>query len=104
MNARRIINGTDKAHTIAVYAKEAESAILLVVGDKIARAVLKVGSKGDDVRELQLALGIAVDGTFGSGDTESALIEYHKSHNLTVDGICGSATWDSIKSNIYGLR
>lgn len=101
VNARRIINGTDKAHTIAGYAREAESAILLAVGDKIARAVLKVGSKGDDVRELQLALGIEVDGVFGSGDTEPALIEYQKSHNLTADGICGSATWDSIERNIW---
>lgn len=102
-NERRIINGTDKAHTIAGYAREAESAILFAVGDQIERATLSVGSRGDDVRELQLALEIKADGVFGSANTDPALIEYQKANGLTADGICGQATWRSIDRSVYGL-
>ncbi|GAB7221298.1 hypothetical protein VoSk93_05090 [Vibrio owensii] len=103
VEARRIINGTDKANTIAGYAREVESAILLAMGNEIERATLSVGSRGDDVRELQLALNISPDGVFGSGDTEPALIEYQKEHKLTPDGVCGSSTWRSIEREVYGL-
>ncbi|WP_052478873.1 peptidoglycan-binding protein [Vibrio jasicida] len=103
VQARRIINGTDKAQTIAGYAREAESAILLSMGDAIERDVLRVGSRGDDVRELQLALNISPDGVFGSNVTEVALIEYQEANNLTPDGVAGGATWRSIEHKVYGL-
>lgn len=53
--------------------------------------VLKPGCKGDDVKELQKALKISVDGIFGN-DTETAVKKFQKSHGLKVDGIVGKKT------------
>ena len=103
VNARKIINGTDKAHTIAGYAKEIESAILLASGQKIERAVLRVGDRGDDVTELQLALDIYADGFFGTNETEKALKEFQSNNDLNDDGICGAATWSKIDEVVYGI-
>ncbi len=103
VNARRIINGTDKAYTIAGYAQEIESAILLAMGQEINRATLKLGSKGDDVIELQIDLKINPDGIFGQ-NTEKALVRYQQENNLESDGVCGTATWRSIERNVYGLQ
>lgn len=57
--------------------------------------LLKVGSKGSLVKELQRALGITADGIFGKG-TESAVKKFQKDNNLTVDGLVGSKTWEVI--------
>lgn len=64
------------------------------------RATLRKGSKGDDVKTLQetlLSLGYSLpkhgaDGDFGS-ETETAVKEFQRVNGLTVDGICGCATW-----------
>ena len=57
--------------------------------------LLKVGSNGPLVKELQRALGIGADGIFGKG-TESAVKQFQKDNNLTVDGLVGSRTWEAI--------
>ena len=57
--------------------------------------LLKVGSNGLLVKELQRALGIGADGIFGKG-TESAVKLFQKDNNLTVDGLVGSRTWEAI--------
>jgi putative chitinase len=54
-------------------------------------AVLKVGSTGDLVKQLQTKLGIGNDGTFGPG-TEKALKAWQQANGLTADGIAGPAT------------
>ena len=54
--------------------------------------ILKLGSKGDNVRLLQKKLGLTVDGTFGP-NTEKAVKEFQAKNNLTADGIVGNATW-----------
>ncbi|MGM6589849.1 hypothetical protein BTZ53_11000 [Vibrio parahaemolyticus] len=104
VNARRIINGTDKAQTIAGYAREAESAVLLAAGHDIHRETISVGDHGDDVRELQLVLGVEPDGIFGSGVTEPKLMAFQSEHDLNPDGICGPATWKKIDVVIYGIK
>lgn len=53
--------------------------------------VLKVGSKGDLVAQLQRKLGINADGDFGNG-TATALKAWQKANGLTDDGIAGDAT------------
>lgn len=53
--------------------------------------VLKVGSKGDLVAQLQRKLGINDDGDFGNG-TATALKAWQKANGLTDDGIAGDAT------------
>lgn len=57
--------------------------------------LLKVGSEGPLVKELQRALGISADGIFGKG-TESSVKQFQKDNNLTVDGLVGSRTWEAI--------
>lgn len=64
---------------------------------------IKRGSKGTAVKTLQnllIVLGYnlgkyGADGDFGA-DTEKALKLYQKDMRLTVDGICGPATWAHI--------
>lgn len=52
---------------------------------------LKKGSKGNDVKELQKAVGVKADGIFGS-NTKSAVIKFQKANRLTGDGIVGKNT------------
>jgi putative chitinase len=54
--------------------------------------LLKLGSKGSDVKLLQEKLGIAVDGSFGPG-TEKAVKEWQSKIGLKVDGVVGDASW-----------
>jgi putative chitinase len=54
--------------------------------------ILKVGSKGDDVKKLQSKLGLAADGTFGPG-TEKAVKKWQIDHGLNPDGVVGDGTW-----------
>jgi murein L,D-transpeptidase YcbB/YkuD len=57
---------------------------------------LRLGATGDDVKLLQAAVMVH-DGHFGP-QTEAALRAYQARNGLTVDGICGPATWRSILS------
>ncbi|MDY3572306.1 peptidoglycan-binding protein [Enterobacter hormaechei] len=100
VNARRIINGTDKAQTIAAYAEEAEAALRLAHGEDIPRSLVQMGSKGDDVRELQLMLRMEPDGVAGSA-TIGALTDFQRRHGLDADGKCGSQTWAVLDREIY---
>ena len=52
---------------------------------------LRIGSKGDDVKKLQQALGITADGIYGS-QTAAAVKAYQKKNGLSVDGIAGNQT------------
>lgn len=65
------------------------------------RKTLRKGASGDEVRELQTMLAAcgydvgAVDGVFGSA-TEGAVRAFQTAKVLTVDGICGMATWAAL--------
>ena len=48
--------------------------------------LLKVGSKGEDVKKLQAKLGLAADGNFGPG-TEAKVKEWQAANGLTADGL-----------------
>lgn len=52
---------------------------------------LRNGSTGRQVRLLQEALGVKVDGIFGA-ETERAVNDFQSSHGLVVDGIFGPET------------
>jgi len=58
--------------------------------------VLKVGSKGAAVKELQTLLGITADGNFGPM-TEKSVRAFQSANGLVVDGIAGSYTLDALK-------
>ena len=57
--------------------------------------LLKVGSKGDDVKKLQEKLGLTADGSFGPG-TEKAVKTWQSSNGLTADGVVGDGTWSKM--------
>jgi murein L,D-transpeptidase YcbB/YkuD len=56
------------------------------------RPLLKVGARGQLVRNLQEALGVNVDGAFGP-DTHDAVVRFQREKGLKADGIVGPATW-----------
>ena len=57
--------------------------------------LLKVGSRGKEVKELQEFLEIEADGIFGKG-TESSVKKWQSENGLVADGIVGPATWDAM--------
>lgn len=76
--------------------------------------VLRVGSSGRAVRELQFYLyilsayqssipAVSIDGRFGPS-TEASVRAYQKFAGLTVDGVVGRATWDSLYKRASQLR
>ena len=64
-------------------------------------AILKQGSKGGEVREVQRRLKLwgyykgSVDGVFGAG-TRSAVIAFQKKNGLKGDGVVGKATYRAL--------
>jgi len=57
--------------------------------------ILKVGSRGEDVKKLQAKLGLGADGIFGKG-TEDAVKSFQTKNGLSPDGIVGENTWKRI--------
>lgn len=66
--------------------------------------LVKIGSRGDDVRWVQDLLKqngytVAVDGIFGN-ITKNAVIHFQKYNNLATDGIVGSQTRNALKKSV----
>lgn len=59
------------------------------------KPTLTRGARGEDVRIIQAAVGVVVDGSFGPA-TEAAVRAYQRRNNLVPDGIVGPKTWASI--------
>lgn len=62
--------------------------------------ILKMGDKGEEVRNLQQILNskgysLSVDGDFGTL-TQAAVKNFQRTNGLTDDGIVGSKTWDKL--------
>jgi putative chitinase len=60
--------------------------------------LLKLGSKGEDVKKLQEKLGLKPDGSFGP-NTEKSVKDWQKKNGLTSDGVVGDATWVKLFGN-----
>ena len=71
---------------------------------------MRKGSKGAAVTELQTMLDklgydlgpCGIDGDFGKA-TEAAVRSFQSDHRLTVDGICGPATYGELKKAMAQL-
>ena len=48
--------------------------------------LLKVGSRGEDVKKLQAKLGATADGSFGPG-TEAKVKAWQSANGLVADGV-----------------
>jgi len=57
--------------------------------------ILKIGSKGEDVKKIQSKLGLNADGVFGPG-TEKAIKKWQTDNHLDADGIVGEGTWSKM--------
>lgn len=57
--------------------------------------LLKIGSKGEDVKKLQEKLGLNSDGNFGP-NTEKVVKEWQTKNALKADGVVGDATWSKL--------
>ena len=57
--------------------------------------LLKIGSKGDDVKKLQTKLGLISDGYYGAL-TATAVKKWQAANGLTADGIVGAGTWNKM--------
>jgi len=57
--------------------------------------LLKLGSEGEDVKKLQIKLGVDPIGKFGP-KTEAAVKVWQSSNGLTADGIVGDGTWGKL--------
>lgn len=65
-------------------------------------SVLKKGSTGQEVKDLQKVLNCAVDGIFGP-ITEEAVRQFQEDNGLQVDGIVGPKTLEVLKAQFQGL-
>ena len=76
--------------------------------------ILRRGSTGTAVRELQFYLylmsayessipAVSIDGSFGTA-TETAVRAYQRFAGLTVDGVVGRSTWNSLYGKASALR
>ncbi len=72
--------------------------------ESMSVAVLRQGSKGGEVKEVQRRLKLwgyykgSLDGVFGAG-TRSAVIAFQKKNGLTADGVVGKATYKALGMN-----
>ncbi|NES19498.1 MAG: peptidoglycan-binding protein [Symploca sp. SIO3E6] len=91
-----------------VVAAEAELATMMIAqgipAAIVERPMLRIGSEGKAVSELQAALKLlgyytgAVDGIYAE-NTASAVSLFQETAGITVDGITGPATWDYLFPN-----
>jgi putative chitinase len=59
--------------------------------------LLKLGSEGEDVKKLQVKLGVDPIGKFGP-KTDAAVKSWQSENGLTPDGIVGDGTWGKMFS------
>ena len=69
---------------------EASAPVSSQITDAVTQTLRK-GSKGHDVKRMQVALGIGADGDFGPG-TEAALKKWQSANGLAADGVAGPKT------------
>lgn len=84
--------------TVLGVKKAAAELETATVEETLEAAVLKQGSNGSEVREVQRRLKLwgyyngSVDGVFGAG-TKAAVISFQKKNGLKADGVVGKATY-----------
>jgi len=54
--------------------------------------ILRIGSKGDNVKKIQVRLGLIPDGIYGP-NTANKVKKWQQENGLSVDGIIGESTW-----------
>ncbi len=60
--------------------------------------LIKLGSSGEEVKKIQIKLGLNPDGDFGK-NTETAVKKWQKDNGLKDDGVVGDITWNKLFNN-----
>lgn len=110
IKATKLVNGgLNGLEDRRKYLQKAKTALASIEGIRVSLAeggntvVLRRGSFGDSVRELQELLvangfDVAIDADFGPA-TELAVMMLQKHNGLVVDGIVGKNTWALMRSS-----
>jgi len=61
--------------------------------------IYREGSRGEEVKQIQQALGIGDDGIFGAGTTR-AVKEFQEANGLSVDGLVGPNTFSLLTTPV----
>lgn len=107
-------NGKNCPHIIIPYWDDFKYRIykkIIELGGESVKPVLKLGSKGETVKELQRkleTLGYDVgtygaDGDFGAA-TDKAVKAFQKAHGLIMDGIVGAGTWAKLDELLASIE
>jgi hypothetical protein len=69
---------------------------------------IKKGKKGNDVIQLQeyllkLGYSLKIDGDF-SNITENLVRDFQTNHNLSIDGVVGPKTWETLEKEVAKLE
>jgi peptidoglycan hydrolase-like protein with peptidoglycan-binding domain len=84
-----------RAQVAAIMAGTAPQPSVIPAQDAENRPTLRRGDTGSFVEQIQAKVGVAVSGIFDA-DTEAAVREFQRDHDLVPDGIVGPKTWASI--------
>lgn len=103
INARRIINGTDRATLIGTHATKFYSALLQAqdIEKKSPYPLLQAGMNGEEIEKFQHMMQIVESSKFDE-NTEAAVRAFQLKYGLTVDGIVGNETWSTLR-NVRGV-
>ena len=61
--------------------------------------MVKMGSAGAEVRAIQHALGLHIDGSFGAKTRES-VVNWQRENRLIADGVVGAQTWALLEKQL----
>ena len=61
--------------------------------------MVKIGSAGAEVRAIQHALGLHIDGSFGA-KTREAVVNWQRENRLIADGVVGAQTWALLEKQL----
>ena len=61
--------------------------------------MVKMGSAGAEVRAIQHALGLHIDGSFGA-KTREAVVNWQRENRLIADGVVGAQTWALLEKQL----
>ena len=61
--------------------------------------MVKMGSAGAEVRAIQHALGLLIDGSFGA-KTREAVVNWQRENRLIADGVVGAQTWALLEKQL----
>ena len=99
---------------LAELTSEGETSSGVLSDDTWGGTVLRTGSRGGAVEQLQFWLNtisqyvasipsVSVDGNFGSR-TAAAVRAFQRRYGLAVDGVVGEATWNAIYAQFFSIQ